>query len=67
MDEIFTVFNGYFFLTLGGILVGALHFTVRYCSQSNCKNLKCCGLSIMERTLTDENVLPITRNDALSM
>ena len=66
-DDWFNTFNSYFFLSLGAIVVGCIHFGIRSCERSRCLTLKCCGLSIMERTLADENVLPLIRTETLSV
>ena len=35
-----TTYNGYFFLSLAGILVGGLHLCLKYCERSTCSRCK---------------------------
>ena len=61
------LYNCYFWLSITGMVIGCLHFSIRSCEQSRCLMLKCCGITLMERILPDGNVLPFTRNETLSM
>ena len=63
-DEWFNTFNNYFFLSLGAIIVGAFHFLIRSCERSRCLTLKCCGITVMQRTLDDN---PLIRTDTVSV
>ena len=35
-----TTYNGYFFLSLAGNLVGRLHLCLRYCERSSCRHCR---------------------------
>ena len=67
MDEIYTIFNGYFFLTLSGIIVGALHFTVRYCCMSNCKKVMCCEYTVFEREMGGQPLISRDNSGSLAV
>ena len=42
-NQIFeTTFNGYFWLSLAGILIGGLHLCLRYSERSKCKSCNIC-------------------------
>ena len=64
-DEL--TYNPYFYLSLSTLIIGFLHFSIRTCERSRCLTLKCCGVSIMERTLAEENVLPLIRTETSSV
>ena len=61
------LYNCYFWLSITGMVIGCLHFSIRSCEQSRCLMLKCCGVSIMERTLAEDNVLPLIRTETSSV
>ena len=42
-EEWFIIFNGYFWLSLTGILIGGLHLCLRYCERSRCKSCNLCN------------------------
>ena len=55
VDEWYLTFNGYFWLSLAGILTGTLHITLRYCERSRCKSCKICECLKIERDLSELN------------
>ena len=44
-----TTCNGYFWLSLAGILTGLLHLSFRYCERSKCKSYNLCNCLKVER------------------
>lgn len=48
-NEWISEFNGYFFLSLAGILTGLIHITLRYCERSRCKYCEFCNCLKIER------------------
>ena len=54
-DEWITTYNGYFFLTLAGILGGAIHITLRYCFKSDCRKCQL-GFIKFERDQTQQSL-----------
>ena len=48
-----TTFNAYFWLSLAGILAGALHLGLRYCERSRCKSYNLCNCLKVEREPED--------------
>lgn len=53
-DQIFeTTFNGYFWLSLAGVVVGAIHLGLRYCERSRCKTYSLCNCLKIEREPED--------------
>ena len=60
MEEGELLYNSYFWLSLAGLVVGCLHFSLRSCERSNCYRLICCDHVIMERTVR-ETPSPLSR------
>ena len=50
-----STFNGYFWLSLAGILTGLLHLSFRYCERSQCKSYNLCNCLKVEREQEDIN------------
>jgi hypothetical protein len=58
MSEWIETFNGYFFLTIGGLVFGFAGLMVRTCFQSKCSDVKLCyGCLVCKRdTKTEEDI-----------
>lgn len=55
-----TIYNGYFFLSLAGILVGGLHLCLRYSQRSRCRIIKCCDcIEIIKEDEKQEDAAPM--------
>ena len=67
MEQGDILYNCYFWLSLTGLIIGFFHYSMRSCERSRCLTLKCCGVSLMERTLEEGNVLPLIRTDTSSL
>ena len=53
-----TTFNGYFWLSMAGILTGRVHLSLRYRERSRCKSYNLCNCLKVEREPEDiERVL----------
>jgi hypothetical protein len=62
LQPFYDTFNGYFFLTLSGILVGFATIIVKNCYNSKCKKCNiCCGLINIDRDVQGEELLDIAR------
>lgn len=46
MGDITNNIDGIFFLSIGTMFIGLLHFTIRYCYKSKCKSFSCCCFQI---------------------
>ena len=55
-DDLFvTTFNGFFWLSLCGIVAGVVHLCLRYCERSRCVTCNLCDCLKIERTPEDNN------------
>jgi hypothetical protein len=62
LQPFYDTFNGYFFLTLTGIIVGFATILVKNCYQSKCRNCNLCyGLINIQRDVEGEEKLDIAR------
>jgi hypothetical protein len=62
LQPFYDTFNGYFFLTLTGILVGFATIIVKNCYNSKCKKCNICwGLINIDRDVQGEELLDIAR------
>ena len=59
--------NCYFWLSLCGLIIGCLHFSVRSCERSNCRSFKCCDVAVFERTVKDTGDPIIQRENSDSL
>ena len=60
VDEWYIVFNGYFWLTLSGILIGGLHLCLRYCERSRCKSCNICHCIKFEKEDDEQQSTPLS-------
>jgi hypothetical protein len=62
LQPFYDTFNGYFFLTLSGILVGFATIIVKSCYNSKCSNCNLCfGLINIQRDVEGEEKIDISR------
>jgi hypothetical protein len=66
LQPFYATFNGYFFLTLTGLLIGFFTIIVKSCYQSRCSHCNlCCGLCKIDRD-TNIDFIPLqSRNSSL--
>ena len=57
VDDWTNTFNGYFWLTLAGLIIGGFHLALRYCERSKCRHCKLCGCIDVERNIEDTQQL----------
>ena len=55
MGDITNNIDGLFFLSVGTMVIGFLHFSIRYCYKSKCKEVNLCCLNIKRDVKTEEN------------
>jgi hypothetical protein len=62
LQPFYDTFNGYFFLTLTGIIIGFATIVVRQCYSSKCSHCNICfGLINIDRDVQGEEKLDIAR------